>query len=93
MEERDIWGDVSEDEVSKTVELMLKGGQKNPVMAQTVRSMVDLHVYAVVGAMFAPRIQKTVQALRETPKRGQPVVKVSVFRKRKRGGQVVEAGR
>lgn len=69
---------------------MLKGGQRNPVMAATVRGMVDLHVYAVVGMMFAPRIQKTVQALRETPNAGKPIVNIQLLRKRKK---VVEAGR
>lgn len=43
--------------------------------------MIDARDYIVVGALFAPRIQQTVKALRETPKRGQKS-NISLFRKR-----------
>ncbi len=82
IDERDIWGDVSDQEVESLVELLLKGGQRNAATAAVVRGMVDLHVYAVVGSMFAPRIQATVTALQQTPKRGQPMVKISPFRRK-----------
>ncbi len=84
IDERDIWGDVSDQEVESLVELLLKGGQRNAATAAVVRSMVDLHVYAVVGSMFAPRIQATVQALQTTTKRGQPMLKLTPFRRQRK---------
>lgn len=61
--------------------MLLKRGQRSPAAASLVRGMIDARDYIVVGALFAPRIQQTVKALRETPKRGQKS-NISLFRKR-----------
>lgn len=82
LDERDIWGNVDDDETEALASLLLKRAERSPAAATVVRGMIDASDYLVVGAMFAPRIQQTVQALRETPKRDQPMVNISLFRGR-----------
>ena len=69
---------MDDDETEALATILLKQAQRRPAAAAVVRGMVDLNDYIVVGALFVPRIQATVRALRETPKRG----KGSLFRKR-----------
>ncbi len=80
---RDIWGNVDDDETEALASLLLKRGQRNAATAAVVRGMIDASDYIVVGAMFVPRIQQTVMALRETPKRGRPLVSITPFRRKK----------
>ena len=81
---RDIWGNVDDDETESLANVMLKGGQRNPQMAALVRHIINWADYAVVVSMFGPRIQQTVEAMRGSPYAGQPLVKMSLFRGRKK---------
>lgn len=78
LDQRDIWGDVDDEETATLTKLLLKRGQKSPATAAVVRGMIDSHDYVVVGALFVPRIQATVKALREAPPR--PKRQRSLFR-------------
>lgn len=61
--EQPIWSDIDEDELNKLVSFGLKQGQRNAIAAGTVRGITEGSEYLALGAILAPRIQKTVSVL------------------------------
>jgi hypothetical protein len=67
--DREIWGNLNEHEAETLAELWIKGGQKSPTIATSVRVTVEVKSYAAAVAILGPRIALTAQALREAPPR------------------------
>ncbi len=76
IKDEDIWGNVDEDECQALAKLLLKKARRSPIAASVVRTAIDTHDYLVVGALFVPRIHRTVQALRAAPKRERKPLKL-----------------
>ncbi len=64
-----IWGDITDQEAQILAELLLKAGQKSPIVATTIRISIEIKSYAAAIAILAPRIQMTALALKTVPKR------------------------
>jgi len=64
--EAPVWTDIDEEEIAALTRVMMRFGQHNEAAAAVVRGAIELRDYVDVGVVFAPRIQKTVEIIRET---------------------------
>lgn len=74
--DREIWGNLNEHEAETLAELWIKGGQKSPALATSVRVTVEVKSYAAALAILGPRIAMTAQALRTAPPRTRKPVRL-----------------
>ena len=63
-----IWSDLSDKEIDSLTGILLKLGQKSPVVATVARTAVDGSDYVVTGMVLAPRFQQTVDVVRKARK-------------------------
>ena len=59
-----IWGNIADIEATALSNILIKRGMRNAQAAEVVRKMVSGEDYIMVGVMFAPRIQMTVEGIR-----------------------------
>lgn len=58
-----IWSDLDSDEIEIITRLLLKQGQKNPVVAEGVRTMVDAADWIAAGMIVIPRTITSMKKL------------------------------
>lgn len=63
-----VWSDFDEQEAARLAKVAFRWGQKNKLVASSVRVVTEAGDYIAVGTMFAPRFVKTVEIYRETRK-------------------------
>lgn len=61
-----IWSDIDEDEVKALSHILTRWSMRSGVVANVTRGIVESADYIAVGAIFAPRINRTVKIMRET---------------------------
>jgi hypothetical protein len=64
--EAPVWTNIDDEEIAALTRVMMRFGQHNEAAAAVVRGAIELRDYVDVGVVFAPRIQKTVEIIRET---------------------------
>lgn len=64
--EQPVWSNLDEEEIAALTRVMMRFGQHNEAAAATVRGVVEGRDYIDVGMIFVPRVQATVQIMRET---------------------------
>lgn len=69
-----IWSDMDNEDLQVLTSILLKRGQSSKTAAATVRAIVNGSVYADVTMLMVPRIMKTVQVLKDAPKRQRPSI-------------------
>lgn len=68
-----IWSDLDTEEIQTLARIMLKQGQRNPAAATMVRSLVEGSDYLATLVIVVPRVIKTVDRMKNAPKRVRPV--------------------
>ena len=61
-----VWSDFDEEQSQKLGKVLIKWGQKNPIVATGVRATVEAGDYVAVASMLAPRFKRTVEIYKET---------------------------
>lgn len=64
-----IWSDLTEKDLDGLTNLLLKMGQRVPVVASAARVAVDGSDYVTTAMLLAPRFQSTVSVVREARKK------------------------
>jgi len=64
--EAPVWTNLDDEEIAALTRVMMRFGQHNAAAAAVVRGAIEAHDYVDVGMIFVPRIQKTVEIIRET---------------------------
>jgi hypothetical protein len=64
--EEDVWSNLDEEELAVLVGLWVKWGKRNRYVAESARWTVEVTDYVQVGVLIFPRLQKTVEIMRET---------------------------
>jgi hypothetical protein len=72
-----VWSNLDEEEIAALTRVMMRFGQHNEAAAVTVRGIIEGRDYIDVGMIFIPRVQQTVQIMRETAQPKQPRRKAS----------------
>jgi hypothetical protein len=73
--EQPIWTNLDEEELAAMTRVMMRWGQHNEIVAAGVRGVIESRDYIVVGTLFVPRVQKTVEIVRDTRLPKQPRIK------------------
>lgn len=66
--EQPIWSDVTDKEMESLTNILLKIGQKSPVVATVARTAIDASDYIVAAGVIGPRFMKTVDVIRTVRK-------------------------
>jgi hypothetical protein len=64
--EQPVWTNLDEEEIQALTRVMMRFGQHNEAAAAMVRGAIEMRDYVDVGMIFVPRVQKTVDIIRET---------------------------
>lgn len=68
-----IWSDMTEKELDTIANIVLRLGQKSPVVATMARTSIDADDYITAGLIVGPRFNSTVSLIRETRKKHETV--------------------
>lgn len=61
-----VWDDMDEKDLDKLTKTMIRGAKHSAAMATVVNATIESADYVSVGVLIGPRVQETVQIMRET---------------------------
>ncbi len=73
--EQPVWTNLDDEEIAALTRVMMRFGQHNAAAAAVVRGAIEARDYIDVGMIFVPRVQKTVDIMRETAQPRAPRVR------------------
>ncbi len=73
--EQPVWTNLDDEEIAALTRVMMRFGQHNAAAAAVVRGAIEARDYIDVGMIFVPRVQKTVEIMRETAQPRAPRVR------------------
>ncbi len=73
--EQPVWTNLDYEEIAALTRVMMRFGQHNAAAAAVVRGAIEARDYIDVGMIFVPRVQKTVEIMRETAQPRAPRVR------------------